>query len=127
MSQAKTVLIVDEDVKLAELLCAKTRHLGWIPIVTGTFTGAVELLKSNRFDVVLLDLTLPDSPHRKTVESIGILKALGAPRVVVMTGALVDEELTSAAIRCGASSIMSKDSEAFRHGLGAVLENSPRP
>jgi DNA-binding response OmpR family regulator len=66
---------------------------------------ALRLLAGERFDVVLLDLSLPDSHGLDTVRRL--LPACPGVAVVVLTG-LYDEELGLAAVREGAQDYLVK-------------------
>lgn len=54
------VLIVEDEVRLAELLADYCRHEGHQPRVAGDLSRARAALAENRTDIVLLDVMLPD-------------------------------------------------------------------
>jgi two-component sensor histidine kinase/CheY-like chemotaxis protein len=70
-----------------------------------TLAQALPILEENRADVVLLDLTLPDSQGVGTVARVRAA-APGVP-VVVLTG-LADEEVAVAAVKQGAQEYLVK-------------------
>ena len=71
----------------------------------GRLEAAVQRLKTDDFDVVLLDLSLPDSERAQTVGSLHSHAPQAA--IVVMTGA-DDEELGLEAVRTGAQDYLVK-------------------
>lgn len=66
---------------------------------------AIDLLQHNEFDVVLLDLNLPDSSGIATLQAI--LDAAKGSVVIVLTG-LNDEELGAETVKLGAQDFLVK-------------------
>lgn len=66
---------------------------------------AIDLLQHNEFDVILLDLNLPDSKGIETLESV--LEASQGSVVIVLTG-LNDEELGLQTVKKGAQDFLVK-------------------
>jgi signal transduction histidine kinase len=81
--------------------------------VAGTLSDAQARLDSEKFDLILLDLTLPDTSGLATVDSI--FKVADGTGIVVLT-AQNDEELGLAALRHGAQDFLVKD-ETYRRVL----------
>ena len=54
------VLVVDDEVNIAELLSMAVRYEGWLPTVVHTGSKAVSAAKQRRPDAVVLDVMLPD-------------------------------------------------------------------
>ena len=68
--------------------------------------AAVQVCSNNRFDVVLLDLNLPDSTGLGTLESLnGLLPQIP---IIVLTG-LNDAELTMQSVQHGAQDYVTKE------------------
>jgi len=67
---------------------------------------SLDLLKSNHYDVIILDLGLPDSMGIKTLKEFLNFEII--PPVVVMTG-LDDEEIALASLREGAQDYLVKN------------------
>jgi len=119
MQRPRKVLIVDDDENLCYILAASLRMRGWEPLSAGTFADAVKAVRSG-FDVVLLDLGLPDSEPMSTIERIGRLR-WDAEKVYIMTGSPVDEEFIQLCMDHGAAGVMSKNAQEFRAGLTSVF------
>lgn len=102
------LLLVEDDPTfvglLTRLLMAATRAKFQIQHV-GTLAAALKRLKAREHDVVLLDLTLPDSPKEKTFEII--LAASGSLPIVILSGN-DDEELASETMQAGAQDYLAK-------------------
>lgn len=87
-----------------------------------TLREAAELLNSNTYDVILLDLGLPDSSGLKTLKDFLYWEI--SPPVVVMTG-LDDEDLALSALREGAQDYLVKnrlDSENILKSINYSIE-----
>lgn len=91
------VLIVEDDPDFSDMLrvILTEANIGkFDPELVGSLEGAVEKLKKRDFDIVLLDLFLPDSKGHKTF--LKILEQIPDTPIVVVTG--LDDK--SAAIQC---------------------------
>ncbi|HEX8172231.1 MAG TPA: response regulator [Thermoanaerobaculia bacterium] len=82
----RRILVVDDDAEVRELLSTTLRQRALTVDAAGDGDEAVELLRENRYSVVLLDLIMPE------LDGFGVLDALAAdaitpPVVLVVTGA----------------------------------------
>jgi excisionase family DNA binding protein len=57
-----TVLVVDDDPDLQELFSAFLKKIGFSRVVVGTAKEAIASLRKQKFDLMFLDLQLPDAP-----------------------------------------------------------------
>ena len=57
-----TVLVVDDDPDLQELFKAFLKKIGFSRVVVGTAKDAIHSLRKQKFDLMFLDLQLPDAP-----------------------------------------------------------------
>lgn len=80
------VLVVDDDPTMALLIAATLRALAKRIEVTSTFAEAKLWLKRVGFDVVLLDIGLPDSFAEDTITRVSEMKETGS-KVVIVCGA----------------------------------------
>ena len=98
------VLQVDDDeidLRLAKRALAKcTQPAKFIVESTGNLAETIDHLKNNQYDIVLLDLGLPDSNGIETVQKVSQVNP-NIP-IVVLTG-LEDEQTGLAAIQNGAA------------------------
>jgi two-component system, OmpR family, alkaline phosphatase synthesis response regulator PhoP len=102
------VLIVDDDSSLAMLLEGSLRREGYDPRVCGDVAEAEEALKTNLFDVILLDVMLPD---RSGFEFCAELRNRGIQTPILMLtarGAVTDRV---AGLRIGADDYLPKPFE----------------
>ncbi|MBS4096937.1 MAG: EAL domain-containing protein [Sulfuricella sp.] len=120
MSMPLQALLVEDNPGDARLIkealiemSAPRLQLTW----TDTLTKGLEALATQEFDLILLDLSLPDSHGMDTVKRIEA--AATAIPIVVLTG-LDDEALAIEAVRSGAQDYLVK-SEAEAHLLARVI------
>lgn len=110
------VLQVDDDeidVRLAKRVLAKcTGPAKFTVDAVSSLSEAINRLNTNQYDVVLLDLGLPDSSGIETVQSV--CKVIPNTPIVVLTG-LENEQTGLEAIKSGASDYLVK---------GPAMENS---
>lgn len=88
----------------------------------GTLGEAIDLARGRIFDLVLLDLGLPDTHGLETF--LGFQAAVPDQVVIVLTGA-VDEDVALAAIRAGAQDCLDKGSmrgPALRRAISYAAE-----
>lgn len=101
------ILLVEDNPDDADILretVADTRARVHVHVVE-RLAEAIDLLERQKFDLVLLDLSLPDSQGLATVERT--LAHPSAPPIVVLTG-LEDESLGAAAVHAGAQDYLVK-------------------
>jgi DNA-binding response OmpR family regulator len=100
------ILVVEDDEFLAETIADCLIFTGHNADRIGTGTEACQMLKTNQYDLVLLDSMLPD------MNGLDILKVYkeekGTAKVLFLTGAKKNEE---AAMELGADYFLSKPFE----------------
>jgi excisionase family DNA binding protein len=57
-----TVLVVDDDLDVQDLFRTFLKQIGFSRVVVGTATEAIKSLRKQKFDLLFLDLQLPDAP-----------------------------------------------------------------
>lgn len=80
----RVVLIVDDDLTVSELNQSVFMGREWSVTTAYDGLGALSALNTDKPDLVLLDLMLPDVPGEKVIESIRSLKL--KTKVIVVTG-----------------------------------------
>jgi PAS domain S-box-containing protein len=118
------ILVVDDDpldCRLVKVVLARSNPPGQFNVDTaGTLSEAIERLSSGDYDVVLLDLNLPDSSGIDTVQEIQDIDSNAS--IVVLTG-LDDEEMGLEAIKKGADDYLVKG-EFLEHVLVRTIRYS---
>jgi len=124
MLNIKALLVEDNpgDVLLMEEMLENSPHYNFEIQSTSTLSETIEVLKITNFDIVLLDLGLPDSVGLEAVESLVKLN-IEVP-IVVVTG-LDDEGKGREAIKTGAQSYVIKgkiNSESIVNTISHAIE-----
>jgi len=110
MNAAQTKILVVEDEKVfAEVVRDIVTEEGrgcYVVTVTGNLATAIGQLAQHRFDLILLDLTLPDQQGLNTF--LAIQKSAPLVPVIVLSG-MSDEEVALQALRAGAQDYLLKN------------------
>ncbi len=80
------VLIVDDEAEIRESLEGILREEGYLVTTSATATEALELVRDADYDVVLLDIWLPDRDGLETLGEIRRLENASIPEVVIISG-----------------------------------------
>ena len=80
------VLIVDDETEIRNALESILAEEGYTVTTTGTATEALELLRDAAYDVVLLDIWLPDADGLDTLAEIRHIESANAPEVIMISG-----------------------------------------
>lgn len=102
----KTVLIVDDNEHLREILASILRYSGYETVEAGTGTQAIQKAAAAHPNVILLDLDLPD------------IKGMDVARKIKKTPAMAHIPI----IACSASSGWEWRDEALRAGMVEYLQ-----
>ena len=106
------VLIVDDETPLLEMLSEQLQlHEEFVPVIATSATAALELVKSDYFDVIILDVGLPDMDGREVCR---LMRRGGVKSPIIMlTGADTDAD-TILGLDAGANDYITKP---FRLGV----------
>jgi two-component system alkaline phosphatase synthesis response regulator PhoP len=101
---AQTVLVVDDEPRIATIAADYLRHAGYTVIVAGDGMQALELARSRRPDLVVLDLGLP------RLDGLEVARRLRAETAVpiVMLTARVEESDRLLGLELGADDYVTK-------------------
>ncbi len=135
-AQLLKVLLVEDNFKEAELFkefLSQAQAIRFELTHVQRLEATIELLEEATFDVILLDLSLPDSQGLETIARLRSVIKNSASRsqspltpIVVLTG-LDDENLALQAIRSGAQDYLIKgqvDSPLLVHALRYAIERT---
>jgi DNA-binding response OmpR family regulator len=100
-----SILLVEDDPDLAELITSYLQSQNFAVAVSGSVSSALHSLKGISFDLVLLDVHLPDGSGLEVLQTLSAVP--DSPKVVVMTGAGTSETILEA-LRYGAHCFISK-------------------
>jgi two-component system, chemotaxis family, chemotaxis protein CheY len=104
----KQVLIVDDSRLMREIVAACLRQLGEIEFVfAGTGLEAIERLALTGFDLVILDLDMPDLGGLEVTEFVRAQDRLHALPILIVT-ARSDDASRARVIKAGATRFVAK-------------------
>ncbi|WP_025897334.1 response regulator transcription factor [Sneathiella glossodoripedis] len=112
MSGSKKILLVDDDESLRETLAEQLDlHEEFETVQAGTASEGMELIKSGHFDLILLDVGLPDMDGR---EACKIIRRNGSRAPIIMLTAQDSDSDQILGLESGANDYVSKP---FRIGV----------
>jgi DNA-binding response OmpR family regulator len=123
---SKSILVIDDDATLCKLMTQTLEQQGHAVVTCSTGVEAIHLLRKRRFDVLLLDIGLPD------IDGLGLLSAWhgrNGTKVIVITTDDTAETLMTA-IRGGAYLYIRKpfEPEQLRELVATALQaEEPQP
>ena len=126
MSDVRHVLIVDDDSEVRQLFSDLISLLGFAPTATASSMAALQQLKTMHFDLVILDMRVPDMSGLEAFKAIRQFNS--AVPVVLTTGFGMDKEVQEA-LSMGALMCLEKPFEVHRalKSLQEIVEKeSPR-
>jgi two-component system, NtrC family, nitrogen regulation response regulator NtrX len=80
------VLIVDDEAEIRESLESILREEGYLVTTAATAAETLELIRDAAYDVVLLDIWLPDRDGLDTLTEIRQMESANIPEVVIISG-----------------------------------------
>ncbi|MCJ2182550.1 response regulator transcription factor [Novosphingobium sp. 1949] len=121
MKNRHTVLVVDDEPAIRRLIVSACARADYATLEAGTAREALDALKANRPEVVLLDLGLPD---RDGLELVPLVKQ-GSDATLIIVSAREATEEKVAALDLGADDYLTKpfDTEELLARLRVVLRN----
>jgi excisionase family DNA binding protein len=100
-----TVLVVDDDVGLQDLFRTFLKQIGFSRVVVGTAKEAIKSLRKQKFDLMFLDLQLPDAPGDQVFETV---KQIDPDlNVIVITG-YPDSEILDRILQVSPVTVLKK-------------------
>jgi PAS domain S-box-containing protein len=115
-----SVLVVEDNQDLVMGLQDLLHHDGYAVTVTGTVAGAIELVRTHRFNAIILDLGLPDGDG---IEVLRETQRLDPSLPVVIVTAHISQDRTVGSLAEGAFAYLTKpyDREELRHILHRAI------
>ncbi|MBN1570274.1 MAG: EAL domain-containing protein [Acidobacteria bacterium] len=107
ITRPDSLLVVDDDTMNRELMLRRLTRRGFETSLAGSGKGALEWINSNRVDLVLLDIEMPDM---NGIEVLKILRQTYTPAqlpIIMVTGKASSEDVVSA-LASGANDYVTK-------------------
>jgi excisionase family DNA binding protein len=100
-----TVLVVDDDPALQELFRTFLKKIGFSRVVVGTAKEAIRSLRKQKFDLMFLDLQLPDAPGDQVFATAKLIDP--DLNVIVITG-YPDSEILNRILQVSPVTVLKK-------------------
>ena len=115
-----SVLVVEDNPDLVIGLQDLLHHDGYAVTVAGTVAGAIELVRAHRFNVILLDLGLPDGDGLEVLQET---QRLDPSLPVVIVTANISRDRTVGSLTEGAYAYLTKpyDRDELRHTVRRAI------
>lgn len=104
-----TVLVVDDDESLQDLFKLFLKKIGFSRVVVGTVKEAIAAIEKQKFDLVFLDLKLPDGPADDVYDTLKE-KQPNCP-IIIITG-YPDSEMLDRILAKGPITVLKKPLKA---------------
>lgn len=116
------ILIVDDEETILDLVCEELAEEGYLCEVASNADDALTKLKTHNYDVVLLDIILPE---KSGMDILKIIKECYQTTAVVMMTAVKDLDTAVETMKLGASDYIIKPFtlNKLKVSLGTVLKN----
>jgi CheY-like chemotaxis protein len=100
-----TALVVDDDLGLQDLFRTFLKQIGFSRVVVGTAKEAIKSLRKQKFDLMFLDLQLPDAPGDQVYKTV---KRIDSDlNVIVITG-YPESEILDRILQIGPVTVLKK-------------------
>ena len=119
-----TVLVVDDDPVLQDLFQTFLKKIGFSRVVVGTAKEAIKSLRKQKFDLMFLDLQLPDAPGDEVYQTA---KQIDPDlNVIVITG-YPDSEILDRILQVGLVTVLKKPLkvEQLNQTVKILVHNGP--
>jgi DNA-binding response OmpR family regulator len=119
-SQKKSILVVDDEPRIGKILSIKLRLYGYEVITTTSGAEAIELIRTQEPDIVLLDMLLPDVAGLEVLERV---RAFSQVPIVVFTA---KPDIIQFAMKLGANDSITKpfDPDLVVKKIGMLLDSA---
>lgn len=106
-NQKMTVLLLEDDVLLTELLEKKFSQSGISFFAVGTASGATDILEKEKIDAILLDVILPDADGLEFLKNLKQNPKFKSIPVIIISNLGQSEEIQNG-LSAGADSYLVK-------------------
>lgn len=119
MTESRRVLIIDDNIINAELANAHLRRSGWVTQVVETGADGLAAFEAARFDLVLLDISMPGMSGVEVCRRLREKAAEPRPCIVAYTAHAMNDERT-ALLDAGFDDVLTKPID--RRAMQGMLE-----
>jgi excisionase family DNA binding protein len=119
-----TVLVVDDDPGLQDLFRAFLKKIGFCRVVVGTAKEAIRCLRKQNFDLMFLDLKLPDAPGDQVFKTA---KQIDPDLDVIVVTGYPDSEILDRILQISPVTVLKKPLkvEQLNQAVKIVVHDGP--
>ena len=119
-----TVLVVDDDPGLQDLFRAFLKKIGFCRVVVGTAKEAIRCLGKQKFDLMFLDLKLPDAPGDQVFKTA---KQIDPDLDVIVVTGYPDSEILDRILQVSPVTVLKKPLkvEQLNQAVKMVVHDGP--
>ena len=119
-AEKKRILVVDDEPRIGKVLSIKLNLSGFDVITTTSGAEAIELARTQEWDLILLDMLMPDISGMDVLDSI---RTFSQVPIIVFTGL---PEIAQSALKRGANDCIAKpfDPDGLIGKIESVLKAS---
>lgn len=121
----KKILVVDDDVNVQEMLKECLEEVNYCVHAEGSAIKALNLVEKDSFDLLIIDIMMPDIDGLSLCKSVRNIKAYDRVPIIILT-ALSDAETMNDAMLYGAVDYIVKpfDMEALKEKIKIAIYSS---
>jgi len=120
------VLVVDDNQDILELLKSLLEMGGYDPIIIASGKEGLNLILKEKFDIVLLDITMPEFSGFDVVQSLSDSGDLSSNIIILFTAASISDNEIEKWIKLGVKGFLRKpfDPETLFATINRVVDES---
>ena len=119
-----TALVVDDDPDLQDLFGAFLKKISFSRVVVGTAKEAIKCLRKQKFDLMFLDLNLPDAPSDQVIKTA---KHIDPDLNVILVTGYPNSEVLERILQVSPVTVLKKPLkvEQLNQAVKLVVHNGP--
>jgi two-component system OmpR family response regulator len=102
------VLVIDDNSEITDMLSFYLEEAGYDCKVVNDGREGLQAIKSDDFDLVLLDLAMPEFSGMDVINSLKSDNLLEKKNIIILTASALHDEETEALVRDGIRSVLKK-------------------
>ncbi len=108
----KKILIIDDRFEVVEMIKIILQHKGYTPIVLNESTKAIETIKQEKPDLIIVDIMMPEKDGYQICDEVRCQDDIKHIPIIVLTGKREEKDLISQAYEAyGATDYLVKPFE----------------
>lgn len=102
------ILLVDDNKDITDMFARYFKLKGQQAIISNSGQNALEMIENNKYDVVLLDLAMPDFSGRDIVDHLHKNNKINGNLIVALTASSISDDDKTYLVSKGVHSVLKK-------------------